>query len=77
MTGATGKAFLKPFCCSYGSKFTKTATGFDCAKIPSPSKTNGDSLAGGANGFCGGELGNTDDSIDTKTVCCKLSSGLL
>ena len=66
-----GKAFIKGFCCNYGTGCAKTATGFDCAIIPSPSKTNGDALAIAYEGFCGGELSTIANSIDAKTVCCK------
>ena len=70
MTGATGLALAKAHCCSYGTAFSKTATGYDCAKIPAPSKAAGTSFPAGAYGFCGGELG-TAGAIVAATVCCK------
>ena len=67
-----GKAFIKGYCCSYNTDCGKTATGFDCALIPSPSKlADGASLAIAFEGFCGGELSTIANSIDAKTVCCK------
>jgi len=72
MTGATGKAFIKGYCCSYNTDCGKTATGFDCALIPSPSKlADGASLSIAFEGFCGGELSTIANSIDAKTVCSK------
>jgi hypothetical protein len=70
-TSFPGKAYIKAFCCSYGSKITKTETGFDCAKIPGASKVGGTSLAIAAYGFCGGELGTIAESVIAATVCCK------
>ena len=58
------------YCCSYGTKYTKTATGYDCAIIPGPLKTGGTTFKTGAYGFCGGELG-TAGTIVAATVCCK------
>ena len=67
-----GKAFIKGYCCSYNTDCGKTATGFDCALIPSPSKlADGASLSIAFEGFCGGELSTIANSIDAKTVCCK------
>ena len=66
-----GMAFIKGYCCSYNTDCGKTATGFDCALIPSPSKTDGASLSIAHEGFCGGELSTIASSIDAKTVCCK------
>ena len=57
-------------CCSYGTACDKTETGFDCAIIPSPSKTGGTEFFTGFQGFCGGELG-TAAGTDAKTICCK------
>ena len=70
LTGADGKAFAKAYCCSYKSDYAKTETAFDCAKIPSPSKTDGSSFPAGAYGFCGGELG-TASNVNKKTICSK------
>ena len=67
----SGTAFIKGYCCSYNTAYDKTATGFDCAIIPSPSKTGGTSLAIAYEGFCGGELSTIASSIVAKTVCCK------
>ena len=67
----SGTAFIKGYCCSYNTDCGKTATGFDCAIIPSPSKTDGSSLAIAFEGFCGGELSTIASSIVAKTVCCK------
>ena len=67
----TGKAFLKGYCCSYKSDCGKTATGFDCAIIPSPSNDKGTALAIAYEGFCGGELSTANDEMMAKTVCCK------
>ena len=67
----------KTYCCSYGSKYTKTATGYDCAIIPSPLTTKGASKGakgtymGAFGGFCGGELGTEHSSIAAATICCK------
>ena len=66
----SGVGFQKAFCCSYGSAYTKTATGYDCALIPGPLKNGGTTFPNGAYGFCGGELG-TAGSIAAATVCCK------
>ena len=67
-------AFAKGFCCNYGSKYDKTATGFDCAIIPNPSKmTDGVTLVAGNDGFCGGKLGSASGA-NSKTVCCKYFS---
>ena len=67
-----GKAFIKGYCCSYNTDCGKTATGFDCALIPSPSKeADGASLAIAFEGFCGGELSTIASSVIAKTVCCK------
>ncbi len=72
MTGATGKVFIKQYCCSYGSANTKTATGYDCVKIPGASKaSDGASLNAAAYGICGGEFGSIDAGIAAQTVCCK------
>merc|ERR1711971_124357 len=71
MTGATGTVALKSACCSYGTACTKT-TGFDCAIIPSPSKTGGTSLVAGFWGICGGELG-TEDGVDAAASVCSRS----
>ena len=57
-------------CCSYGTDCSKTATGLDCAIIPSPSKTGGAEFHTGFQGFCGGELG-TAAGTDAATICCK------
>merc|ERR1711971_183224 len=70
-TAAAGTAFIKGYCCSYNTDCGKTATGFDCAIIPSPSKTGGTSLAIAFEGFCGGELSTIASSIVAKTVCSK------
>ena len=67
-----GQAFIKGYCCSYNTDCGKTATGFDCALIPSPSKlADGASLSIAFEGFCGGELSTIANSMDAKTVCCK------
>ena len=71
-----GTAKVKSYCCSYGSKFTKTATGYDCAYIPNPLTTKGATVnakgtAIGAYGFCGGELSTSHSSKVAKTICCK------
>merc|ERR1739844_580657 len=66
-----GAAFIKGYCCSYNTAYDKTATGFDCAIIPSPSKTGGTSLAIAFEGFCGGELSTIAASVIAKTVCSK------
>ena len=58
-------------CCGYGTDCGNTATGFDCAIIPSPSNTKGTELAIAFEGICGGELSTEDASADAKTVCCK------
>ena len=64
-------AFVKGQCCNYGSKYDKTATGYDCAIIPSPSKF-ADSIAlhKGNDGFCGGQFASMDGTA-ALTVCCK------
>ena len=53
-------------------------TGYDCAKIPSPSKaTDSAELTAVVNGFCGGDLGTASTAVEA-TVCCKhLLSNLL
>ena len=71
-----GTAKIKTYCCSYGSKLTKTATGYDCALIPNALTTKGASKGAkgtflGNYGFCGGELGTEHGSIAAKTICCK------
>ena len=66
----SGVAFHKVYCCSYGTKYTKVTTGYDCAIIPGPLKTGGTTFPNGAYGFCGGELG-TAGTIAAATVCCK------
>ena len=46
-------------------------TGYDCAKIPSPSKaTDSAELTAVVNGFCGGDLGTAGTAVEA-TVCCK------
>ena len=70
MTGATGTGKFEFGCCNYGTAFAQTATGYDCAKIPIPTKkTDSASLPNHAYGFCGGEFG-TAGSIAAATVCC-------
>lgn len=73
MTGATGTAQIAAGmkCCTYGTLCDKTATGFDCALIPSPSNTAGTSLSIAFGGFCGGELSTIAASVIAKTVCSK------
>ena len=73
----SGTAFIKGYCCSYNTDCGKTATGYDCAIIPSPSKTGGTSLAIAFEGFCGGELSTIASSIVAKTVCCKCHKDIL
>ena len=77
----SGVAKFNSHCCGYGTKATNTATGYDCALIPSA--THGPSIAtksgkssskvNGAYGFCGGELGTASASIVAKTICCELT----
>merc|ERR1711976_50925 len=70
MVGSTGTAKLpSKGCCGYGTDCANTATGFDCAIIPSPSNTKGTELATAFEGICGGELSTEDASADAKTVC--------
>ena len=63
-------------CCGYGADAANTATGYDCAMIPSAQKatSKGSDLLpnGAAYGFCGGELGTIDDNVAAATVCCKI-----
>ena len=65
---------MNAMCCGYGAAANAQVTGYDCAMIPSASK-QADAAAldsGAANGFCGGELGDTDMSIAAATICCKI-----
>ena len=39
-TGPASTSLHKQYCCSYGTKFTKTATGGDCALIPGALKAS-------------------------------------
>ena len=72
MTGAAGTGKFEFGCCNYGTMFSKTATGYDCAKIPIPTKeADSATLKNHAYGFCGGEFG-TDGTIAAGSVCCKL-----
>ena len=46
-------------------------TGYDCAKIPSPSKAaDSAELVNVVNGFCGGDLGTAGTAVEA-TVCCE------
>eukprot|EP00093_Oithona_nana_P004330 04330.XXX_134142_132652_1 [CDS] Oithona nana genome sequencing. len=57
-------------CCNYGTNFAQM-TGYDCAKIPSPSKaTDSAELTAVVNGFCGGDLGTAGTAVEA-TVCSK------
>ena len=76
MTGAAGTGKFEFGCCNYGTMFSKTATGYDCAKIPIPTKeADSATLKNHAYGFCGGEFG-TDGTIAAGSVCCKFYSNL-
>lgn len=67
---AVGTGKFEAGCCNYGSKNTMM-TGYDCAKIPQPSKaTDSAALNAVVNGFCGGELATAGAAVET-TVCCK------
>ena len=70
-SGGTGVAFVKMYCCSYGTAYTKETTAYDCALIPGASKTGGTSINAGNYGFCGGELAATNSATATTTVCCE------
>ena len=70
-TGAAGTAKSEKGCCNYGSENANTATGYDCVKIPAPSKAGGTTLTvKGHNGFCGGQLGTAGNAI-AASICCK------
>ena len=72
LTGNAGTAKFEQGCCSFGEDGMLTATGWDCVKIPTPTKATGATLGiKGAYGFCGGELG-TAGTIVAATICCKL-----
>ena len=71
MTGAAGTIKVASGCCGYKNDGMLTS-GWDCVKIPTPSKAPGTTLGVvGAYGFCGGELGTIAGSIAAATVCSK------
>ena len=71
-----GLARMSTKCCGYGTSAADETRGFDCALIPGATMSStanniAQTLAGAANGFCGGELGVISGNAAAATICCK------